>query len=126
MARPVRQFEPLWFDRTFKRELRRLPQSQQEERLHELAALAVALGECTHPTHDQRLASWRPSAYHVPRVSSQIRLCEYRCAYPLRVIIRWIEPSEEEPEGVVLLVAATLSHDHDRLKEIISRHRSDL
>jgi hypothetical protein len=103
-----------------------LPQSQQEERLRELAALATALGECSHPTHDQRLAPWRPSAYHVPKVPSHVRLCEYRCTYPLRVIARWIEPSEEEPEGAVLLVAVTLSHDHDRLKEVIGRNRSDL
>jgi hypothetical protein len=42
------------------------------------------------------------------------------------VIARWIEPSEEEPEGAVLLVAATLSHQHERLKEIIGNHRADL
>ena len=126
MARPVRQFEPLWLDRHFKKDFKRLPKTQQEERLRELADLATALSHCNHPTHDPRLAAWKPSAYHVPRIPSHIRLCEYRCAYPLRVIARWIEASEEEPEGAVLLVAVTLSHDHDRLKEIIAIHRASL
>ena len=126
MARPVRQFEPLWLDHQFKRDFKRLPKPQQEKRLQELADLASALSTCRHPTHDPSLARWRPSAYHVPKISSKIQLCEYRCDYPLRVIARWIEPSEEEPEGVVLLVAATLSHQHDRLKEIIGNHRADL
>jgi len=44
----------------------------------------------------------------------------------MRVIARWIEPSPEETEGVVLLVAVTLAHDHDRLKEIIGAQRADL
>ena len=126
MARPVRQFEPLWLDNHFKREFRRLPRPQQERRLQELADLATALGQCGHPTHDPSLAPWRPSAYHVPRVPPSVRLFEYRCDYPLRVIARWIEPSEEEPEGAVLLVAATLSHDHQRLREVIGNYRADL
>jgi hypothetical protein len=29
-------------------------------------------------------------------------------------------------EGSILLVAATLSHDHERLKEVIRRNRQDL
>lgn len=126
MPRPVRQFEPLWLDNHFKREFRRLPRPQQESRLQELADLATALGQCVHPTHDPNLAPWRPSAYHVPRVPPSVRLFEYRCDYPLRVIARWIEPSEEDPEGAVLLVAATLSHDHQRLREIIGNYRADL
>jgi len=44
----------------------------------------------------------------------------------MRVIVRWIEPSSEEPEGLVLLVAVTLAHDHDRLKEIIGAQRTSL
>lgn len=88
--------------------------------------LAAALAECRHPTHDPSLAAWKPSAYHVPKVPPDIRLCEYRCAYPLRVIVRWVEPFDGEPEGVVLLVAATLSHDHQRLKEILGNHRAGL
>jgi hypothetical protein len=126
MGRPVRQFEPLWFDRQFKKDLKKLSKPQQDARLKDLAELIVALSESRHPTHDPRLAAWKPSAYHVPRVPPSIRLCEYRCAYPMRVIARWIEPSPADPEGLVLLVAVTLSHDHDRLKEIIGHHRTSL
>jgi hypothetical protein len=44
----------------------------------------------------------------------------------MRVIARWIEPGDRDPEGVILLVAVTLSHDHQRLKEIIERNRADV
>jgi hypothetical protein len=44
----------------------------------------------------------------------------------MRVIVRWIDPTPEEPVGVILLVAATLNHDHERLKEVIRRNRQDL
>lgn len=126
MARPVRQFEPLWFDNHFKRDFKKLPKPQQEKRLRELADLAQELANCKHPLLDPRLVPWRPSAYHVPKVPSETRLCEYRCAHPMRVIAQWIEPCAEDPEGAVLLIAVTLSHDHDRLKEIIGRNRSSL
>jgi hypothetical protein len=126
MARPVRLFGPLWFDNHFKRELRRLPRPEQESRLQEIADLTHELASCRHPTLDPRLARWRPSAYRVPKIPSEKRLCEYRCSFPMRVIARWIEPSTEDPEGAVLLVAVTLSHDHERLKEIITKSRSEL
>jgi hypothetical protein len=126
MGRPVRFFKPLWFDHQFKKDLKKLPQPQQVKRLQELSALAAALANSGHPTHDPALAAWKPSAYHVPRIPADVLLFEYRCVYPLRVIARWVEPCEGEPEGAVLLVAATLSHDHQRLKEIIGSHRTDL
>src|SRR5437016_3969398 len=111
MGRPVRLYEPLWFDHQFKKDLKKLPTLQQEQRLQEISRLATVLAECRHPTHDPSLAAWKPSAYHAPKIPSEIRLCEYRCTYPLRVIVRWVEPNPDEPEGVVLLVTATLSHD---------------
>ncbi|HYX25639.1 MAG TPA: hypothetical protein VFC23_15920 [Thermoanaerobaculia bacterium] len=126
MGRPVRVFEPLWFDHQFKKDLKRLSKPQQAQRLQEIKALSLALAESGHPTHDPGLAGWKPSAYHVPKVPADVRLYEYRCAYPLRVIACWVEPCEGEPEGAVLLVAATLSHDHQRLKEIIGSHRAGL
>lgn len=125
MARPVHVFEPLWFDRDFKKSLSSLPQDQQTERLEELRDLALALADCRHPTHDPALARWRPSAYHVPKLSGAV-LFEYRCRFPMRVIARWVGPSAAEPEGVVLLVAVTLSHDHRRLRDVLARNRSDL
>ncbi|HKI05769.1 MAG TPA: hypothetical protein VKK31_27560 [Thermoanaerobaculia bacterium] len=126
MSRPVRQFEPLWFDHHFRKDFKKLPKPQQSERLAELARLATDLSQCSHPTHDPRLAAWKPSAYHVPKIPPGVTLFEYRGKYPLRVIARWIEPSEVDSEGAVLLVAVTLSHDHKRLKEVIGDHRARL
>ena len=126
MGRPVRYFEPLWFDHQFKKDLRKLPNPRQDKRLQELSALIDVLANSRHPTHDPALAAWKPSAYHVPKIPPDILLFEYRCAYPLRIIVRWVEPCDDEPEGAVLLVAATLSHDHQRLKEIISSNRKGL
>ncbi len=127
MPRPVRQFDLFWGDREFKKAFKRLPESDQRERLAELVTLVQDLAACTHPTHDPSLQRWRPSAYHVRSVDpSRARLYEYRCTFPMRVIARWIDPTPEEPEGSILLVAATLSHDHERLKEIIRRNREDL
>jgi len=126
MGRPVRQFEPLWFDSHFQKDFKKLPKPQQDQRRRELAELATDLGQCNHPTHDPSLAVWKPSAYHVPKIPPSVTLFEYRGKYPLRVIARWIEPSEADPEGAILLVAVTLSHDHKRLKEIIGKHRTGL
>jgi hypothetical protein len=127
MPRPVREFDLFWGDRDFKKSLQRLSEPDRLSRLLELTALVVDLAACNHPTHDPALQRWRPSAYHVRNVdSSQVKLFEYRCTYPMRVIARWIDPTPEEPEGVILLVAATLSHDHERLKEVIRRNRQDL
>ena len=125
MARPVSLFEPLWFDRDFKKSLSSLPEEQQTERLEELRDLALTLAACRHPTHDPALARWRPSAYHIPKLSG-VSLFEYRGRFPMRVIARWVDASESEPEGAVLLVAVTLSHDHRRLREILARNRSGL
>jgi hypothetical protein len=126
MTRPVRQSESLWFDHHFKKAFKKLPGPEQKKRLAELANLVEKLADCTHPILDPRLSPWKPSAYHVPKVPHDKQLCEYRCTFPMRVIAQWIEPCLEDPEGAVLLVAVTLSHDHERLKEIISRNRSSL
>lgn len=126
MPRPVRFFDLFWSDRDFKKSLKSLPDEEREKRLQELAELVQALGSCNHPTHDPSLASWRPSAYHVRRVSAGVKLYEYRCRHPFRVVARWVEPCNEDPEGAILMVAATLSHDHERLEGIIFRNREDL
>jgi len=126
MPRPVRFFDLFWSDRDFRKTLKGLSEQDREQRLKELAELVEALAACTHPTHDPILAGWRPSAYHVRKMTPDIKLFEYRCRQLFRVIARWIEPCEEDPEGAILMVAATLSHDHERLKEVIFRNREDL
>jgi len=121
--RPVVPFERLWLDREFKKALRALPQSEQEAKLQEIESLIRALAVCRHPVTDPFLARWRPSPYHIGGLTG---LHEYRCKYALRIIVRWIEPSSQDPAGLVLMVAATLTHDHTRLREIIARNKGEI
>jgi hypothetical protein len=55
MARPVRLFEPLWFDRHFKKTFKALPTTEQERRLREIEDLIRALAACRHPCVDPLL-----------------------------------------------------------------------
>ncbi len=127
MPRPVRELALFWEEREFRKALNKLPEAERRERLQQLVEFTQALGECTHPALDPNLQPWRPSAYHVRKVdSTKVKLYEYRCTYPMRIVARWIDPGPEEPDGVVLLIVGTLSHDHERLKEVIFRNRSDL
>jgi len=126
MPRTVRYLELFWNDKDFKKALKSLPEPEKQKRLGELVDLTAALASATHATHDPSLAPWKPTAYHVRKVGPDVKLYEYRCRYPMRVIARWIEPSEREPEGSILFIAATLSHDHERLKEVIFRSREGL
>jgi hypothetical protein len=122
LAREIRFFEPTWADRDSKKALRKCTSEQQEAWLEEIAALIRALSSCRHPATDPQLAPWKPTAYRVPGLKG-VELMEYRCRYPLRIIARWVHPQGPSAE-VVLLVAATLSHDHERLRDALERHRS--
>lgn len=119
----IRPFEPTWLDRKFRKDFERLVASEKQRRQAELDSLFTALSACRHPTSDPGLQRWQPGPY---RVSGLSDLYEYRCRYPLRIIVRWIAPSEREPEGVVLLVAITLAHDHERVKLLIERSRREI
>jgi hypothetical protein len=116
-------FEPTWLDRRFRKDYERLAASEKQRRQAEMEALFAALAACRHPTSDPGLQRWQPGPY---RISSLSDLYEYRCRYPLRIIVRWIAPNEREPVGVVLLVAATLAHDHERIKLLIERSRQEI
>jgi hypothetical protein len=124
MARTVRISDLFWSEREFRKSFRDLSPADQEERLGELEQLSQALATCRHPVTDPDLRPWQPSPYNVSKV--RISLYEYRFRYPFRVIAGFIDPSPQDPEGVVLIIAATLSHDHKRLKEVIFRNRQDL
>lgn len=123
MPRTVRVSDLFWEEREFKKSFRALPEPEQKELLDELESLSKALETCRHPVTDPDLKPWKPSPYHVPKVA--IKLYEYRFRYPFRVIAGFLEPSRDDPEGVVLIIAATLSHDHDRLN-VILRNRHNL
>lgn len=124
MPREVRVCDLFWRDRELKKAFQDLSELEQEERLGELEQLSNALATCRHPVTDPDLKRWQPSPYNIPKVP--IRLYEYRFRYPFRVIAGFLDPSELDPDGVVLIVAATLSHDHKRLKDLIFRNRQNL
>ena len=119
----IRTFESIWLDRKFRKDYERLAPAEKERRQGEIAALVAALAGCRHPTSDPGLQKWQPGPY---RISGLTDLYEYRCRFPLRIIARWIAPSEKNPAGVVLLLAATLSHDHERIRLLIERSRGDI
>jgi hypothetical protein len=119
----IRTFEPTWLDRRFRKDYERLSASEKQRRQVEMEALFAALAGCRHPTSDPDLQRWQPGPY---RISGLSDLYEYRCRYPLRIIVRWITPSEQVPAGAVLLVAATLAHDHERIKLLIERSRQEI
>ncbi len=119
----LRTFEPTWLDRKFRKDFDRLAANEKQRWQAELEALFEALVTCRHPTSDPQLQKWQPSPY---RISGLSDLYEYRCRFPLRIIVRWFASSEREPTGVVLLIAATLAHDHDRLKLLIERSREEI
>ena len=108
-----------WADREFRSDYKRLPKKDKvlcEERLE---ALIVALAGCTHPALDPDLQKYRPSAYRVHR-KGEGRLLEYRLPGALRVIVCYFEE-----ESVILLVAVTLTHDHERLRRLIEPSQAD-
>lgn len=124
MPRTVRVSELFWNERELRKAFQDLSEAEQEERLGELEQLSNALAACRHPVTDPGLQRWQPSPYNVPKVG--MRLYEYRLRYPFRVIAGLLEPNEQDVEGVVLIIAATLTHDHKRLKDVIFRNRQDL
>jgi hypothetical protein len=123
LRREVRFFTPTWPDRDFKKALDGLAPAERERWVEEIAELVESLASCKHPAIDHPgLARWRPSAYRVPGLKG-VEIFEYRGSYPLRVVARWVRSAQPEPE-VILLLCATLSHDHQRLKGLLERHGS--
>ena len=50
----------------------------------------------------------------------------FECRHYPGVVAMCTDALEDEPEGIVLLVALTLNHDHKRLLEIVKSHREGL
>lgn len=121
MPRPVYPFLPTWEDRRFKKELSKLSAEAREGVLEEISALIDALAECRHPTKDEVLRPYKPSPYQAPGIKREPRLYEYRLSGVTRVVAGWVQDGE-----AILMVAATLSHDHSRLKRLLKQHNSGL
>lgn len=75
------------------------------------------LRECRHPIKDPQLGRWRPSPYRgVVKVKGG-HLAEYRLTSTMRVIACYFEDRED-----ILLVVATIKHDHERMKRLLKEH----
>jgi hypothetical protein len=126
VGRRIFPFEPTWLDRRFQKAFSALHQEEQKRRRNELAALIKALKACTHPSTDPSLRPFRPSSYKgVARVPGQ--LIEYRLPGLFRVIVCYFSSDPVSgTEERILLVAATLTHNHDRLQRLIRQHRGGI
>lgn len=128
MARTVRPFEPTWLDRRFHKSYRKLKPAEQKRWQQELPELLKALQVCSHPATDPRLRRFRPSSYEgVTGLPERGLLIEYRLSGLSRVIVCWFpsDPSIQDDDPI-LLVAATVTHDHERIQRLIRQHRRQI
>jgi hypothetical protein len=117
VSREVRAYEPTWLDREYRKSLAKLDADAQARAESDLARLIGALQKCRHPSKDPDLAAWRPSPYSGLGIDG---LYEYRLGALSRVIARCRNVAADGP---ILLVAATLSHDHPRIKRLLDEHK---
>ncbi len=124
MARQV-HLHPAWPDKAFSKDYKKLSQAEQHSFQSRLTELTNSLRDCTHPITDPAVRKWRPSTYHI---AGQIEghLVEYRFPGTTRVIACYFELATGQIADTILLVAATLKHDHCRLKKLIEGQRSGL
>lgn len=124
---PELLFFSTWLDKHFKKALRKLPKKQQEERKEQLASFLEALQDCNHPATDPNLAAWRPTSYRgVTDIPGGGRLVEYRFPGLMRVVACYFETEGPSPPQPIILLTATLTHDHDRMKRQIRQHRGEI
>lgn len=121
MARLVREFEGTWLDKKFLKAFKKLAAGDQERFRKSLGELIDTLKGCRHPISDPNLARFRPTPYHRPFApESGFALAEFRLGSVWRVIVAFKQPGTLESEVTdLLLVAATVDHDHDRLQALI-------
>jgi hypothetical protein len=117
----VRPYLPTWADTHYKRDLASLDEPSQQAHLARLAKLIETLIHCRHPHKEPALAGFKPTPYPGVIKLPDAHLVEYRLDKLCRVIACWFEK-----EAMILLVAVTLTHDHDRLKRLIRRDKPSL
>ncbi len=126
MSKHVRPYQPTWLDKAFAKDYKKLSRAEQHNFTRRLGELIEALRACAHPAADPALGKWRPSAY---RIAGRIEghLVEYRFPGTVRVIACYFEADPGQTgDSTILLVAATLKHDHKRLKRLIEGQSSGL
>jgi hypothetical protein len=123
VSRPVIPYLPTWLDKFFRKGLKGLTSQDQEAYEERLGDLLEALAECRHPIQDPNLRPWNPSSYRgVVKIKGGGHLAEYR--FPpttMRVIACYFI---DRPE--ILLLAATINHDHPRMQRLIKEHGRSL
>jgi hypothetical protein len=83
-----------------------------------LADLLEAIRRCSHPVTDPCLRAWRPSHYKGVTKIRAGHLVEYRfLPGTMRVIACYFDDEDR-----VLLLTATVKHDHDRMQRLIEEH----
>ncbi len=123
----VRIFGPTWLDKQYRKDFEKLRPAEQVRCREHLAELLEALQRCAHPVQDAGLKRWRPTPYRgIPKIKGEGHLVEYRLPGLFRVIACYFEKPGMSIPDVILLVAATLKHDHERLKRLIQGHRHEL
>jgi hypothetical protein len=115
--RPIVPYEPTWLDRVFKKELGSLPAREQDTCIECLAELLAGLKSCKHPIQDPSLQRRHPTSYKGVIHVLGGHLVEYRLTKTMRVIACYFEERAD-----VLLVTATIKHDHERMKRVLRNH----
>jgi hypothetical protein len=111
-----------WKDRQFQKQFSRLRDAEQAGFLERLALLVELLEVAPHPATEPRLRqSFRAKSYSGVIPLRGAALVEYSLDSLSRVIAKF--PAREGSEDI-LLIAVTLSHDHERLKRLIRDNRS--
>jgi len=117
----VRTFLPTWEDPHYKKDLKKLDEEARQEHLGRLAKLVDILIRCRHPHKEPDLGEFKPTPYPGVVKIPDAQVIEYRLGKLCRLIACWFEK-----EDTILLVAVTLTHDHDRLKLLIKRDKPSL
>jgi hypothetical protein len=129
VARQVRPFLPTWQDKRYVKELKRQSPRDRKAIEKDLAELLATLRGAADLATDPDLARFKPTAYRyrgVPQLRSPgAQLYEYRLHGLTRVIVcHFVSHPAVGGEELVLLLAMTVSHDHERLVRLIREHRS--
>ena len=126
-GRKVVPFEPTWLDKHFKKAFKKLNARSQRERKAQLIELTEALQNSSHPIQDPKLSRYRRSSYRGVAQIDGGQLVEYRLPGTLRVIVCFFaQGSAAIEEEHVVLMTATLNHDHERMKRLIKQHRREV
>jgi hypothetical protein len=82
-----------------------------------LAELIEDLKSCKHPIQDPSLQKRRPTSYKGVTNVLGGHLVEYRLTKTMRVIACYFVERAD-----ILLVTATIKHDHERMKRVLRDH----